>query len=119
MFLNSERTLGSEIVLGFEPEEMQGFELTIQDDEGRSKIIGNREFAHLYRQRHQRMDQRESVTTGKLVAKYRSLGIRTRENIPEDIKQAKRLETHRRSRNRLKMELKQNVNDHLPRNVPY
>lgn len=111
--------LGAELSLGIDPEELSGVEIVVRNEDGQSKILGNREFAYLYRQRHRRFDDRDSVMAGRLVAKYQSLGIKTRELIPEEVKRSRKKEVNRRSWTRMKTDLRSNVNRNLPRNVPY
>ena len=110
---------GLQLANGGDFGEHSGFELSVRDEEGRSKVLGNREFAYLYRQRHRPWDGRESIQTGQLVAKYRALGIRTREVIPAQVRCSRKREAERRSWTRMKTDMRSNINSNLPRNVPY
>ena len=111
---------GMELALGVDPGELSGLEIVVRDGtDGRQKILGNREFWYLYRQRYRAVDVRDSVMTGQLIEKYRKLGVRTQEVVPDEVKRSRRKEATRRSWTRMKTELKHNISKNLPRNVPY
>lgn len=47
------------------------YELSVPATEGRGrKVLGSREFALYYRQRHRAVDTRQSVTVNAMVARY-------------------------------------------------
>ena len=102
-----------------------GFELTIPGKEpGHIKILGSREFARYYRQRHRVGDTRASAVVSRIVSKYQLLtvpllGDGTIEG--ERRAQKKREEKCRQKveRVRLAASLRRNINDNLPKNVPY
>lgn len=98
---------------GVDVEDQAGFELQVYNAEtDRERILGNREFWYLYRQRH------GTFSTGVVPFEQRSFPF-VKESVPDEIARSQRKESARRSWNQLKTELRSNVNNNLPRNVPY
>uniref|UniRef100_A0A061QV15 Pre-60S factor REI1 n=1 Tax=Tetraselmis sp. GSL018 TaxID=582737 RepID=A0A061QV15_9CHLO len=105
------------------PEDLQpagGYELAVVGGGGGVKVLGSREFMHLYRQRPRPSDPRRSVQVGALVAQYRRLGIEDASSTPD---RAEKLSQRRAERQQRRHEqrtfMRENVNRNLPRNVPY
>ncbi|KAJ9508333.1 hypothetical protein QJQ45_011840 [Haematococcus lacustris] len=102
-----------------------GYELLIPAAAGGGggKVIGSREFARYYKQRHKHGDDRQIVTVNTMLAKYRALGISLRD-------EAVSLE-HKKAKSKTALDLKWagkrattlfmrgNVNRNLPSCVPY
>ncbi|KAL6746598.1 hypothetical protein V8C86DRAFT_1839150 [Haematococcus lacustris] len=102
-----------------------GYELLIPGAAGGAggKVIGSREFARYYKQRHKHGDDRQIVTVNTMLAKYRALGISLRD-------EAVSLE-HKKAKSKTALDLKWagkrattlfmrgNVNRNLPSCVPY
>lgn len=86
---------------------------------GKQKIIGTREYARYYRQKHQKPETRQSVLVNQMVAKYRTMGITTNNKLSAEEKRARKQEKMQLDKIRLKTALRANVNNNLPRNVPY
>lgn len=62
---------GQELAVADEISTAQGFELVLRDQEsGREKVLGTREFAKYYRQRYKPQEARNSVLAGQVVARY-------------------------------------------------
>lgn len=100
-----------------------GYELSIP---GTHKIIGNREFARYYKQKHRLADGRASAAAAAVVqAHYRRLSVPLLGDGTESgstALQAKKAEERSKrivERSRLRMSIRRNVNDNLPKNVPY
>ncbi|KAK9828841.1 hypothetical protein WJX72_002352 [[Myrmecia] bisecta] len=96
-----------------------GFELVLPGAEpGQGKILGSREFARYYRQRHRPAETRQSVAINKVLSKYRLLGVALSE--PKDPEQ-KRVQKLAKQFDRINMRtaMRGNVNRNLPRNVTY
>ena len=100
-----------------------GFELTVTggNDGGSVKLLGTREFARYYRQRHKALDQRDSAAAARVVARYRKLAVPLLGDGTEDSVEQKKAQrqARRAQRQRLAISIRRNVNDNLPRNVPY
>ncbi|CAD7703810.1 unnamed protein product [Ostreobium quekettii] len=96
-----------------------GYELVLTGEGGREKIVGTREFARYYKQKHRPTEARESVLINQIVAKYRSLGIQTASSPSPEEKRSRRSARKHQETVRMRVELRSNVNNHLPRNVPY
>ncbi|GBG62406.1 hypothetical protein CBR_g30359 [Chara braunii] len=94
-----------------------GMELGLK---GNSKIIGSRQLVRIYRQRPRPSENREMILVNKLVARYRSLGLATRQadRIPRRhdpiAKAALRTEA-----SQLKLGLKSNIIRNLPKNCTH
>lgn len=101
-----------------------GSELVIRHDLGKqqcAKIVGSREFLRYYRQRPRPSDRRDGVLVNALVARYRSMGLCTKQ--PQDMirsyKETKKLPHFQADAMRTKLGIKNNVLKNLPKNVPY
>eukprot|EP00210_Caulerpa_lentillifera_P004890 g4666.t1 len=100
---------------GLDLQDQEGFELLVNDlKSDKEKILGNREFWYLYRQRH------GTFSSGVVMIPDESRRWPfIKESIPVEISRSQKQESNRRSWNQLKTELRSNVNNNLPRNVPY
>jgi pre-60S factor REI1 len=101
-----------------------GYELALPSGQpgGAVRLLGSREFARYYRQRHRFGDSRESAVAARLVAQYRRLAVPLLgDGTSEGIAQAKRGQNavQRADRVRLQASMRRNTNDNLPRNVPF
>lgn len=100
-----------------------GWELTVGNGDAAgtasAKTLGSRELAKYYRQRPKPLDGRQSVAVNSIVAQYRSLGIVTKANeAPAGMKRAQK-EKQRQQRQWLNLAMRTNINNNLPKNVPY
>jgi pre-60S factor REI1 len=103
-----------------------GYELIISGTEGGGKIIGNREFARYYKQRHKGTDGRASAIAAKRMrAQYSKLSVPLLGDGSEyasgavAAKKAEERYMKRFTRDKLRMSLRRNLNDNNPKNVPY
>lgn len=103
-----------------------GYELAIptSQDSNAVKLIGSREFSRYYRQRHRNMDMRASAMAARVISKYRQLtvpllGDGTEAGIARAQKKIEEKCRDRVNKVRLAASLRRNVNDNLPKNVPY
>lgn len=104
-----------------------GYELIISGTEGGGgKIIGNREFARYYKQRHKGTDGRASAIAAKRMrAQYSKLSVPLLGDGSEyasgavAAKKAEERYMKRFTREKLRMSLRRNLNDNNPKNVPY
>jgi pre-60S factor REI1 len=101
-----------------------GYELVVGGDSssgsGTTKVLGSRDLARYYKQRPRPEDTRQSVVINTVLAKYRSLGIETKDaaGAPPEEKRAQR-QQQRKERSRLNLAMRTNINNNLPKNVPY
>ncbi|GLI68657.1 hypothetical protein VaNZ11_013133 [Volvox africanus] len=101
-----------------------GYELVVgggEDGFSGGKILGHREFARLYRQRHRPEDDRRSVLVNTMLARYRALGAPTSTNDVRDLKAKKDATASRRHQqaSQLKMSMIKNTLKKLPKNCEY
>ena len=98
-----------------------GYELAVPTARGGVKILGSREFARYYKQKHRGGDQRESAVAAAVVAQYRKLAVPLLGDGNEMVEEKKRVQRaqQRVERVKLRTALRRNVNDNLPKNVPY
>ncbi|MCO5571468.1 hypothetical protein L7F22_025208 [Adiantum nelumboides] len=101
-----------------------GSELIIRHDTSSKhsiKIIGSREFARYYKQRPRPSDNRDGVLVNSLVARYRSMGLATRQSHEQatNVRETKRLPQVQAESMRSKIGLKNNVIRNLPKNVTH
>lgn len=103
-------SVGSELIIKHDTEKKQ----TI-------KIIGSREFARYYKQRPRPSDKRDGVLINSLVARYRSMGLATRQSqdLISKLKETKIHPQFQAESMRTKVGMKNNVIRNLPKNVPY
>lgn len=96
-----------------------GWQLAVAGGAAGGKILGSRELAKYYRQRPKPFDSRQSVAVNSIVAQYRSLGVVTKAHeAPADVKRAQK-EKQRQQRQWLNLAMRTNINNNLPKNVPY
>ena len=97
-----------------------GYELALAKERGGVKILGSREFARYYKQRHRFGDQRGSAAA-RVLAQYRKLSVPLLGDGNEELVEKKRVQRaqQRVERVRLMISIRRNVNDNLPKNVPY
>ena len=60
-----------------------------------------------------------SITNVNFYCRYRDLGIKTGSNVSVEEKRGRKLSKQRENKLRLRMEMRNNVNNKLPRNVTY
>lgn len=99
-----------------------GYELALPTERGGVKVLGSREFARYYKQRHRFGDQRESAAKARVVAQYRKLHVPLLGDGSEpEVEEKKRVQRAqmRVERVRLMISIRRNANDNLPKNVPY
>lgn len=86
-----------------------------------TKVLGNRDLARYYKQGFRTIDDRQSVAVNKMLARYRSLGIATREGSTAEVaeQRARARYSSRHEHERLNMFMKSNVIRELPKNCPY
>lgn len=98
-----------------------GYELALATDRGGIKMLGSREFARYYRQRHRAGDLRESTAAARVVANYRRLAVPLLGDGSEGAEERRHQQraVHKAERARLALSMRRNVNDNLPKNVPY
>lgn len=102
-----------------------GTELIVRHDTEKKrslKIIGSREFARYYKQRPPPSDKRDGILVNSLVARYRSMGLATRQSQDPNIrsfKETKKLPQFQAEVMRTKLGLKNNVIRNLPKHVLY
>jgi pre-60S factor REI1 len=107
-----------------------GYELAIPSqnnkggENGGVKILGSREFARYYKQRHRAGDFRASTAAALVVSKYNQLTVPILgDGTVEGMRRAEQKRTlkckQRVEKIRLAASLRRNVNDNLPKNVPY
>lgn len=98
-----------------------GYELALATDRGGIRMLGSREFARYYRQRHRVGDLRESTAAARVVANYRRLAVPLLGDGTEGAEERRRQQrtVHKAERARLALSMRRNVNDNLPKNVPY
>lgn len=122
---------GSQLIIA--PEELPswfaaaaGYELAIPSKEGKGsvKVLGSREFARYYKQRHKVGDLRASKAAALVVSKYNQLtvpilGDGTIEGMQKAEQKRINKCKQRIEKVRLAASLRRNVNDNLPKNVPY
>lgn len=102
-----------------------GYELVLHSDQQGAaavKVLGSRDLAMYYRQRHRPGDARASVAAAAVVAQYRQLGVQTREKSgKEGGAEATGGRASRSNRNRLqlKCEMKYAVIHKLPKNCTF
>lgn len=105
-----------------------GYELVLAGDESAggpgakpARILGSREFARYYRQRPRLEDSRDSVQRASVLAQYRRLSIPLLAGGTEeaDAKKQNERRARRMEREKLALGMRRNINDKLPKNVPY
>ncbi|KXZ51114.1 hypothetical protein GPECTOR_14g95 [Gonium pectorale] len=99
-----------------------GYELVVGDGGGGGgKVLGHREFARLYRQRHRPEDERQSVVVNTMLARYRALGAPTSTDDVRTRQMKAEVTTSRRRQQDsvLKMSMIKNVLKKLPKNCEY
>lgn len=101
-----------------------GFELTVPSAGGGVRMLGAREFSRYYRQRHRTGDQRESAIAARVVSQYRKLAVPLLGDGTEvgaERAAARKAERAKQRAERIKIgvSIRRNVNDNLPKNVPY
>uniref|UniRef100_A0A1D2AEN6 ZN622/Rei1/Reh1 zinc finger C2H2-type domain-containing protein n=1 Tax=Auxenochlorella protothecoides TaxID=3075 RepID=A0A1D2AEN6_AUXPR len=99
-----------------------GFELGVPLQSGGTRYLGTREFARYYKQRH-RHDRRAALTAAaRVLAQYRRmelpmLAFRAPEQVEK--RRATKVQNKHWARERLSLGMARNINDKLPKNVPY
>ena len=98
-----------------------GYELALATGRGGVKMLGSREFARYYKQRHKGGDHRESTVASRVVAQYKKLSVPLLGDSAEGIEEKKRMHRsmQKAERVRLGVSMRRNLNDNLPKNVPY
>jgi pre-60S factor REI1 len=98
-----------------------GYELALPQSKGGVKVLGSREFARYYKQRHKAGDSRESTAAARVLAQYRKLHVPLLGDGTEGSEDRKRSQKAvvRAQRDWMNVSIRRNVNDNLPRNVPY
>ncbi len=98
-----------------------GYELALPQSSGGVKVLGSREFARYYKQRHKAGDSRESTAAARVLAQYRKLHVPLLGDGTEGSEEKKRAQkaVARAQRDWIGVSIRRNVNDNLPRNVPY
>jgi len=101
-----------------------GYELAIPAKDGQLKVLGSREFAKYYKQKHRVGDLRASAAAARVQSRYRQLtvpliGDGTETGIERAQRKIELKSKQRVERIRIASSLRRNVNDNLPRNVPY
>ncbi|GLC35863.1 hypothetical protein PLESTM_000376600 [Pleodorina starrii] len=102
-----------------------GYELVVggggEDGLSGGKVLGHRDFARLYRQRHRPEDDRRSVLVNTMLARYRALGAPTSTDEVRDVKVKKEATASRRHQqaSQLKMSMIKNTLKKLPKNCEY
>jgi pre-60S factor REI1 len=98
-----------------------GYELALPGNKGGVKVLGSREFARYYRQKHRAGDNRGSTAAARVVAQYRKLAVPLLGDGTVEVDEKKRVQkaNARVFRMRMLVSLRRNHNDNLPRNVPY
>lgn len=96
-----------------------GYELVLPDEGTRGKVLGSRDLAVYYRQRHRPADGRTSTSATALVAAYRRLGVATAHQ-SDDVEAAHaRKALAQANKLRLKQEMRNAVIHKLPKNVTF
>lgn len=99
------------------------YELAVPLSGGGTRYLGTREFARYYRQRHRQGDRRVALTKAAAVlAQYRKLAvplITAGAQEREKARKAQRAEQQHWQRQKLAIGMSRNINDKLPKNVPY
>eukprot|EP00887_Chlorella_sp_A99_P007547 scaffold28.g7547.t1 len=102
-----------------------GYELVLPSPSGApggGKILGAREFARYYRQRHRGGGEPAGGAAARVLAQYRRLAVPLLGNGSAEEAVEKRQARRARARwqkEQLRMQMRRNVNDNLPKNVPY
>jgi pre-60S factor REI1 len=101
-----------------------GLELLVRSDsaDGKvSKTIGSRELFRYYKLRPKPTDQRDGVAVNAVVAKYRSMGLATRDPEQKALRRAgtKNIPSQRLEAFRSKVAMNNNLNWNLPKNVAW
>eukprot|EP00873_Tetraselmis_striata_P002453 jgi/Tetstr1/422717/TSEL_013514.t1 len=101
-----------------------GYELVVGGDGGGGggggrKVLGSREFAQFYRQRHRPADGRASVAAAAVAAQYRALGAPTAPTVDAGQARAQRTAQHASGKHAQLTFMRENINRNLPKNVPY
>ncbi|KAG6548837.1 hypothetical protein Mapa_009599 [Marchantia paleacea] len=101
-----------------------GLELMLKGDDAEGKAtrtIGSRELFRYYKQKPKPSDQRDGMVVNAVIARYRSMGLATREPTARYPKSAdgKKTRASRLEHMRTQIGMRNNVNWDLPRNVPY
>jgi pre-60S factor REI1 len=98
-----------------------GYELALPQSKGGVRVLGSREFARYYKQRHKAGDSRESTAAARVLAQYRKLSVPLIGDGTEASIEKKRAQRAvvRAQRDWMNVSIRRNVNDNLPRNVPY
>lgn len=86
-------------------------------DEG--KVLGSRDLAVYYRQRHRPVDTRTSTSAAALVAAYRRLGVATAHKSDDVEASRARKALAQANKLRLKQEMRNAVINKLPKNVTF
>ncbi|GFR48596.1 hypothetical protein Agub_g10500 [Astrephomene gubernaculifera] len=109
---SSSAIAGYELVVGAGGEDGSG---------GGGKVLGHREFARLYRQRHRPEDERRSVLVNTMLARYRALGAPTSTDSVRErkVKQEATASRRHQQASQLKMSMIKNVLKKLPKNCEY
>jgi len=113
------------LILGNDDEAAAGgFELSVAAPGGGVRMLGAREFFRYYKQRHRAGDQRASMVAARVVSRYRQLSVPLLGDGTDT--GAERAATRRADRavqrverQRIAVSMRRNVNDNLPKNVPY
>lgn len=98
-----------------------GYELAVPTTSNGVKFLGTREFARYYRQRHKAVDSRDSAAAARVIARYKKLSVPLIGDGTEDFSEKKKVQrrVHRVQQQRLAISIRRNINDNLPKNVPY
>ncbi|CAM6127896.1 unnamed protein product [Calypogeia fissa] len=101
-----------------------GLELVVRSDsaDGKvSKTIGSRELFRYYKQRPRPSEQRDGIAVNAVVAKYRSMGLATRDPEQKALRRAgtKNMPSQRLEVFRSKVAMSNNINWNLPKNVTH
>lgn len=88
---------------------------------GNGRVLGSREFARYYRQRHRAGDTRSSALAAAVVAAYRRLAVPLLGDGTEagKMRKAEFKMRRRQARQELNLGMRRNINDNTPKNVPY
>ncbi|KAI8111762.1 hypothetical protein M9435_004261 [Picochlorum sp. BPE23] len=121
--------MGTDLIIA--PEDLPftataGYELAVPSKKGGGsvRILGSREFARYYKQRHRTGDTRASASAALVVSTYNQLTVPILgDGTVEGVRRAEQKRVmkckQRVERVRLAASLRRNVNDNLPKNVPY
>ncbi|KAK2075695.1 hypothetical protein QBZ16_001804 [Prototheca wickerhamii] len=113
------------LALGAEPpaEGPAEYELAVPLPGGGTRFLGTREFARYYRQRHRGGERRAALSkVAAVLAQYRKLAvpvITAGAAQRVEAKRAQRAQQQRFERQKLAIGMARNINDKLPKNVPY